>query len=104
VVGVIETGSAQSPDKSPDDGSSYSSLLRQTLASLPDGTWELVCHPGYNDADLRAAGTRLLDSREEEKRLLTSMELRQFLEEQKIGVIGYREFVENPQKTTAERR
>jgi hypothetical protein len=36
----------------------------------------------------------LLDSREEERRLLTSAELRQFLEEQKIRVISYRDFVE----------
>ena len=90
VVGVIETGSLDGQG----DSSGYSSLLRQTLASLPDGTWELVCHPGYNDADLRAARTRLLDSREEERRLLTSAELRQFLEEQKIRVISYREFAE----------
>ena len=87
VIGVIETGSVES--------SGYSSLLRSTLASLPEGTWELVCHPGYNDADLRAARTRLLDSREEERRLLTSAELRQFLEEQKIRVISYRDFAEN---------
>jgi len=86
VLGVIETGSAES--------AGFSSLLRQTLANLPEGTWELVCHPGYNDADLRAARTRLLDAREEERRLLTSAELRQFLEEQKIRVISYREFVE----------
>ena len=90
VIGVIETGSLESHG----DSSGRSSLLRQTLASLPEGTWELVCHPGYNDADLRAAGTRLLDSREEERRLLTSVELRQFLEEQKIQVISYREFAE----------
>jgi chitin disaccharide deacetylase len=90
VIGVIETGTRESPD----DSSGYSSLLRQTLANLPDGTWELVCHPGYNDAALRAAGTRLLDSREEERRLLTSSALRQFLEEQRIPVIGYREFAE----------
>ena len=87
VLGVIESGSVGI------------SLLRQTLANLPEGTWELVCHPGYNDADLRAARTRLLDAREEERRLLTSAELRQFLEEQKIRVIGYREFVEDSQKT-----
>jgi predicted glycoside hydrolase/deacetylase ChbG (UPF0249 family) len=100
VVGVIETGSletsAKSSEKNSGTSSGYSSLLRQTLASLPDGTWEFVCHPGYNDADLRAAGTRLLDSREEERRLLTSAELRQFLEEQKIRVISYREFAETP--------
>jgi predicted glycoside hydrolase/deacetylase ChbG (UPF0249 family) len=96
VVGVIETGSVES--------SGYSSLLRQTLASLPAGTWELVCHPGYNDADLRAASTRLLDSREEERRLLTSPELRQFLEEQKIRVISYREFAETPAEMPAKIR
>jgi predicted glycoside hydrolase/deacetylase ChbG (UPF0249 family) len=89
---VIETGLVDTPN----DNSGYSSLLRQTLASLPEGTWELVCHPGYNDADLRAARTRLLDSREQERRLLTSAELRQFLEEQKIRIISYREFAEKP--------
>jgi chitin disaccharide deacetylase len=88
VIGVVETGALES--------SGYSSLLRETLANLPDGTWEYVCHPGYSDADLRATRTRLLDSREEERRLLTSPELRRFLEEQKIQVISYREFVEQP--------
>src|SRR5260370_14587132 len=48
-VGVIETRSL--------DSSVYTGLLRQTVASLPDSTWAIVCHPGYNDADLRAAGT-----------------------------------------------
>jgi predicted glycoside hydrolase/deacetylase ChbG (UPF0249 family) len=86
VIGVVETGALES--------SGYSSLLRETLANLPDGTWEYVCHPGYSDADLRATRKRLLDSREEERRLLTSPELRRFLEEQKIQVISYREFVE----------
>jgi chitin disaccharide deacetylase len=90
VLGVIETGSPVS-----DDHNEADSLLRQTLACLPEGTWEFVCHPGYCDADLRAAGTRLLDSRDQERRLLTSAALRQFLEEQKIRVIGYREFVES---------
>jgi predicted glycoside hydrolase/deacetylase ChbG (UPF0249 family) len=87
VIGVIETGSVEN--------AGYSSLLRQTLASLPEGTWELVCHPGYNDADLRAIRTRLLDSREEERRLLTSADLRKFLEEQKFRIISYREFAED---------
>jgi predicted glycoside hydrolase/deacetylase ChbG (UPF0249 family) len=85
VVGVIETGV--------EDGDRYGSLLRQTLASLPKGTWEFVCHPGYLDADLRGAGTRLLESREHERGLLTSLDLRQFLDEHKIALISYREFV-----------
>lgn len=88
LVGMIETGALES--------AGYSALLQQAISSLPDGTWELVCHPGYNDADLRAAGTRLLDSRDEERRLLVSAELRQFLAEQKIGIISYREFIEQP--------
>lgn len=81
VIGVIETGAL--------DGA----LLRQALTSLPEGTWELVCHPGYVDADLRAAHTRLLEARERERSLLTSPELKEFLEKQKIRVIGYREFL-----------
>jgi chitin disaccharide deacetylase len=86
VLGVIETGTAES--------SGFSSLLRETLANLPDGTWELVCHPGYNDAELAAVNTRLRESRDEERRLLTSSEFRKFLDEQKIQVIGYREFIQ----------
>ncbi len=81
-VGVVETGAIDAL------------LLRQALGNLPDGTWELVCHPGYDDGDLRSAHTRLLESREEERRLLTSPELRALLEEQKIRLIGYREFVD----------
>ncbi|MBZ5613496.1 MAG: ChbG/HpnK family deacetylase [Acidobacteriia bacterium] len=94
VLGVIETGSV--------DGFGYTSLLRQTLANLPEGTWEFVCHPGYNDADLRQAGTRLLESREEERRLLTSAELRRFLEEQKIQIVSYRDFAEKFAEKTAD--
>lgn len=90
-VGVIETGVVDIPN----DIYGYSALLRQTLASLPEGTWEWVCHPGYNDGALAAAGTRLLESRDQERRLLASPELRQFLEEQKIKVISYREFAES---------
>jgi len=100
VIGVIETGTRDNPN----DNSGYSSLLRQALVSLPEGTWEFVCHPGYNDDDLRGAGTRLLACREEERRLLTSVELRQFLEEQKICVIGYREFAGALAETAAENR
>jgi hopanoid biosynthesis associated protein HpnK len=39
------------------------SSLQSFLRSLPEGTWELVTHPGYNDADLAKAGTRLLAAR-----------------------------------------
>ena len=77
VVGLIETGSFDRP------------MLRRALVDLPEGRWELVCHPGYDDADLRAAHTRLLSSRERERQLLTSADLRHFLEEQEIRLISY---------------
>jgi chitin disaccharide deacetylase len=40
--------------------------LRAMLKQMPQGTWELVCHPGYNDRDLAAVRTKLRESREVE--------------------------------------
>ena len=54
-------------------------LLRLMVENLPEGTWELVCHPGYNDADLRGIHTRLRESREQELRILTSPSTRDLL-------------------------
>jgi predicted glycoside hydrolase/deacetylase ChbG (UPF0249 family) len=47
-----------------------STTLSALLQSIPDGTWELVCHPGYNDSDLDAVTTRLRTERETELRAL----------------------------------
>jgi len=33
--------------------------LESLLEIMPEGAWELVCHPGYNDADLDGITTRL---------------------------------------------
>ena len=41
-------------------------LFRAIAEVIPPGTWEFVCHPGYNDADLKSANTRLRESRETE--------------------------------------
>ena len=41
--------------------------LGSLLQQLPPGTWELVTHPGYNDADLDRVRTRLRASREIER-------------------------------------
>lgn len=64
-------------------------LLLSTLESLPEGTWELVCHPGYSDAELRAAGTRLVESREVELQALTSPEVRNLIKSRGIDLISY---------------
>lgn len=41
--------------------------LRKLLTNLPEGTWELVTHPGYNDADLDKVRTRLRATRDVER-------------------------------------
>ncbi len=52
-------------------GSMTVETLRKLLQAMPeDGIWELVCHPGYCDSSLKAAGTRLLESREIERQAL----------------------------------
>jgi chitin disaccharide deacetylase len=44
--------------------------LRSLLDKLPSGTWELVTHPGYNDAALDRVRTRLRASRDVERQAL----------------------------------
>jgi chitin disaccharide deacetylase len=64
-------------------------LFRAIAAIIPEGTWEFVCHPGYNDDDLESANTRLRKSRETELQVLTLPETRQLLLEQGIDLISY---------------
>jgi hopanoid biosynthesis associated protein HpnK len=63
--------------------------LLRILEALPEGTWELVCHPGYADADLQSAGTRLTQSREIELAALTSEATKEALARRKIELISY---------------
>jgi chitin disaccharide deacetylase len=66
--------------------------LFQCIAEIiPEGTWEFVCHPGYNDEDLKFANTRLRESREIELRVLTMSESREILASRGIELISYRE-------------
>jgi chitin disaccharide deacetylase len=72
-------------------GSLNERLLRLMVDNLPEGTWELVCHPGYNDADLRGIRTRLRESREQELRILTSSFTRDLLAANGIEMVSFRE-------------
>jgi len=63
--------------------------LLRILEALPEGTWELVCHPGYSDSDLQAAGTRLTQSREIELAALTSVDTKKALARCHIELISY---------------
>jgi hopanoid biosynthesis associated protein HpnK len=66
-------------------------LFSALAQSIPAGTWEFVCHPGYNDADLQAARTRLRESREIELRVLTLPAAREVLAREGIQLISYRD-------------
>ena len=57
-IGVLATGTL--------DATTVASLI----SAMPDGIFELVSHPGYNDAALAKVNTRLLASREAERNSL----------------------------------
>ena len=78
-VGIVATGAMDTP------------LFESIVKSLPEGTWELVCHPGYNDAELAGMRTRLRDSRVQELRLLTSPGAREILARSGVELVSYRE-------------
>src|SRR3989454_9324188 len=80
-VGIISTGALDER------------LFRLIIERLPEGTWELVCHPGYNDADLLGVRTRLRDSRERELRILTSGSSRDLIARCGVELISYRDLV-----------
>ena len=64
-------------------------LFTTIVDSIPEGTWEFVCHPGYNDADLDKVRTRLRESRVQELALLTSPEAKEVLQRKGIELISY---------------
>ncbi len=66
-------------------------LFTAIVEAIPEGTWEFVTHPGYNDTDLDKVRTRLRRSREQELRLLTSPETKELLQRQGIELISYGE-------------
>ena len=64
-------------------------LFQAIARNIPEGTWEFVCHPGYNDADLQAAKTRLRQSRETELRVLTMPAAREIFTQEGVELISY---------------
>lgn len=59
------------------------------LKSLPDAVTELMCHPGYVDADLENSATRLQNSRKEELDILTNAQVRNLVASEGIRLIDY---------------
>jgi len=58
-------------------------------AALPEGSTELMCHPGYLTDALRGAHTRLKESRQRELEALTAAETRRALKEHGIELISF---------------
>jgi predicted glycoside hydrolase/deacetylase ChbG (UPF0249 family) len=72
-------------------GTLKQSNLIETLERLPEGLTEFMCHPGKLGPELRAAATRLKESREMELAALVSPEVRSAIKRRKIELTNYRQ-------------
>ena len=77
-IGVSATGSLDAP------------TLQRLLEGAQPGTWELVCHPGYNDSDLARIKTRLQGTRDTERLALGSL-LPEAIRSGRIELISFRD-------------
>ena len=68
-------------------------LFQSLIETVPEGTWEFVCHPGYNDVDLERVRTRLRESRVQELTLLKSANVRELLKSHGIELVSYRSLI-----------
>ena len=64
--------------------------VERLLESLPEGTTELMCHPGYADEELRATATRLQQSRQTELEILTDAGIRKLVATRGIRLLSYK--------------
>lgn len=65
--------------------------LALLIRNLPEGITEFMCHPGYATEELRAARTRLKESRAEELKALVSADVKRALQESGVRLVSYRE-------------
>jgi predicted glycoside hydrolase/deacetylase ChbG (UPF0249 family) len=63
--------------------------LANLIRNLPDGVTEFMCHPGFCTEELQAARTRLKESRRRELDALTSLEVREAIEESNVTLARY---------------
>ena len=64
--------------------------VERLLEALPEGTTELMCHPGYADEELRATATRLQQSRQTELDILTDTRIRKLVATRGIRLLSYK--------------
>ena len=65
--------------------------LIELVRNLPQGTTEFMCHPGELGEELRAATTRLKESRVQELQALIDPRVKQALKEANVTLCGYRD-------------
>jgi predicted glycoside hydrolase/deacetylase ChbG (UPF0249 family) len=63
--------------------------VAELIRSLPQGSTEFMCHPGVCTEELRAARTRLKESREQELRALTASQVRDALRESGVELVSF---------------
>ncbi len=63
--------------------------LTALAAALPEGSTELMCHPGHLGDALRNAPTRLKESRERELAALMAPEVREAIERHSIELVSF---------------
>ncbi len=72
-------------------GNYDAATLAAIIRALPEGSTEFMCHPGICGPELRAARTRLTDSRAAELAALCAPEVRAALEESGVRLARYGE-------------
>ncbi len=70
-------------------GRFHTAQLVDLLAMLPEGSTELMCHPGRCGEALRGERTRLKESRERELEALIAPEVRVAAERNGVELVGY---------------
>jgi hopanoid biosynthesis associated protein HpnK len=63
--------------------------LAGIVRALQPGVTELMVHPGYTDDELERTGTRLLESRQQELDLLSSLQARALLVGERVALVRH---------------
>ena len=88
---ALRAAGVRTPDRFIDSfyaqGATFEEMER-ILAELPEGTSELMCHPGKADEELRR-GSTYVDEREWEVEVLCDPNIRALVRAQKIDLVGF---------------
>ena len=87
----LRAAGVRTPDRFVDSfyarGATFEEMER-ILSELPEGTTELMCHPGRSDAELRE-GSTYADEREWEIEVLCDPNIRALVRAKKIELVGF---------------